>query len=146
MDISAKPPAAVRGSSNVTGLSCSSSPTSGLNHENGSIRPVGCNHFLYNSRGFRTWNTCGHPSGLGKTTDRTSGRSSTSERNSDKSRQHRTGKSAGQHDGFTDTATRSDGTTERFSEGQVVASVLDEPGRQVQRVIGMAIPLVQPAF
>ena len=76
---------------------------------------------MYNSRGFRTWNAYGHPSGLGNTTDRTSGRASTSERGSDKYGQHRTGKSAGQHDGFACTTTRSDGTTERFSEEQVVA-------------------------
>jgi len=76
---------------------------------------------LYNSRGFRIWNTYGHPSRLGNTTDRTSGRAGTSERGSDKYGKHRTGKSAGQRDGFTYTATRSEGTTERFSEGQVVA-------------------------
>jgi S1-C subfamily serine protease len=45
-----------------------------------------------------------------------------------------------QHNGFTYTATKSDGTTATLSEGQVVAMVLDELRQQIQLVIGMAIP------
>jgi hypothetical protein len=68
---------------------------------------------LYNGRGFGTWNTYGHSSGLDNTTDRTSGRAGISERGSDKYGQHRSGTSAGHHDSFTYTAARSDQTTER---------------------------------
>jgi hypothetical protein len=76
---------------------------------------------LYDSRGFGAWNTYVHPSGLDNTTDRTSGQAGISKRGSDKYGQHGTGTSAGQHDSFTYAAARSDGATERFSEGQAVA-------------------------
>ena len=43
--------------------------------------------------------------------------------------------------GFQYSATKPDGTTETFSEGQVVAMVLEELRQQVQLVIGHAIIL-----
>lgn len=46
-----------------------------------------------------------------------------------------------QHSGFMYTATKPDGTTQNFSEGQVIAMVLEELRQQVQLVIGHAVIL-----
>lgn len=46
-----------------------------------------------------------------------------------------------QTSGLMYTATHSDGTTEQFTEGQVVAKVLDHLRTQVQLVVGMAVTL-----
>lgn len=44
----------------------------------------------------------------------------------------------GQNSGFMYTATKSDGSKKSMSEGQIVASILNELREQVQLVIGMA--------
>ena len=46
-----------------------------------------------------------------------------------------------QKSGFMYTAKKSDGTTQTFSEGQVIATVLEELRQQVQLVIGHAVIL-----